>query len=105
MAYEPGDGLRYGITTLANMLAINLAPGKCLTNTVTLTNAPPKFRLFCEIRDLGAERRIWSVNFFMPNSKAQHFIELRRKEWDIAAPTTEWIELKSFTNQTTFTAP
>ena len=103
MAYEAEDGTRCGITTLANMLSINLAPGKCLTNTVTLNNAPPKFRLFCQIRDLRAEMRICSVYLFMPKSTAQRFVQARRRQMKVPPPTTEWIELKTFTNQTTRT--
>jgi hypothetical protein len=100
MAYETGVGFRYGITPLANLLTINLAPGKCLTNTVTLTNAPAKFRLSCELRDLGAEFRIGSMKFIMPKEMARRFFESRIKEWDLPPPATQWIEVKTVTNKT-----
>jgi len=100
MAYEAGGGMRYGMTTLSNLLTINLAPGKCLTNTVTLTNAPEKFRLLCDVRDLGAEFWIWSPGLIMPKGMAQRHVESRRKQWDLPSPATQWIEVKPVTNQT-----
>ena len=54
----PGSGnLGLGLGVLANTLKLNLAPGAALTNTVSVTNPPPRFRLLVEVRDLASERR------------------------------------------------
>ena len=96
IAYETGGGMRYGITPLANNLTLYLAPGKCLTNTCTLSSAPKKFRLSCELRDTRAEMRNGIVSLFMPKSAAGRFL----KKTDIPPTTTEWIEWNTVTNPT-----
>jgi hypothetical protein len=42
---------------LANTLKLSLAPGTALTDTVQVTNAPPRFRLHVKARDLSSEPR------------------------------------------------
>jgi|SRR5579862_583640 len=52
----PGT-IGWGLGNLANSLKLNLPRGAVLTNTVRLTNPPPRFRLLVETRDLAWERR------------------------------------------------
>ncbi len=54
----PGSGnLGLGLGVLANTVKLNLAPGAALTNAVSVTNPPPRFRLLVGVRDLASERR------------------------------------------------
>ncbi len=52
----PGT-IGFGLRVLANTLKLNLAPGTALTDTVQVTNAPARFRLLVEARDLSSEQR------------------------------------------------
>ena len=54
---HPGT-IGFGLGALANSLKLNLAPGAALTNSVSVTNPLPRFRLLVEVRDLAWERRI-----------------------------------------------
>jgi len=54
------------LTPMVNQLKVNLAPGASLTNTVAITNPPPRFRLKVPLRDLAAEIWGWQVFRFIP---------------------------------------
>jgi hypothetical protein len=81
------------LTYMVNHLKINLAPGASLTNTVFLTNPPPRFRLKLQMRDLADEGRGWPlpVGRLLPEPWRSKFVEWdlkRHKRWD---PASGWI--------------
>jgi hypothetical protein len=82
------------LTDLANQLKINLAPGATLTNTVCVTNPPPRFRLRVYVRDLAAERRGFPLYRIVGRALALKVVEwrLKRQNTDIVLPASPWIE-------------
>ena len=75
---------------MVNQLRLNLAPGASLTNTVVITNPPPRFRLKVLLRDLLRERWNLAVNGFLP-----HPLASRLQKWrENAPPASAWIETK-----------
>jgi hypothetical protein len=98
----PGT-IGFGLGVLANTLKLNLAPGEALTNSVRLTNPPPRFRLVIETRDLGAERRrapIDLLNFFL--SKITH--RRTTSQYSIPLARSPWIENDTLSTATQNTA-
>ena len=91
-AFILDSGGEYGmwLTCVVNQLRINLIPGGSLTNTVLVTNAPPRFRLKVPLRDLAAERRDWTGRAirFLPSRWADNWMKQREKP----QPTTAWIQ-------------
>jgi hypothetical protein len=78
------------LTRMVNQLRINVVPGASLTNTLLVTNAPPRFRLKVALRDLAAERRDWAgmAIHFLPRRWAGKLERQREKP----LPTSAWIE-------------
>jgi hypothetical protein len=79
---------------LANQLKINLAPGATLTNTVCVTNPPPRFRLRVYVRDLAAERSGFPLHRIVGKALAMKVVEwrLKRQNPDIFLPASPWID-------------
>jgi hypothetical protein len=82
------------LTDRANQLKINLAPGATLTNTVCVTNPPPRFRLRVYVRDLDAEGSGFPLYRIMGKALAMKVVEwrLKRQNADIVLPASPWIE-------------
>ena len=82
------------LTTMVNQLKINLAPGASMTNTVVITNPPPRFRLKVPVRDLAAESWGSQASLFLPRAVARVANVPRRwllrKRLHIS-PASEWI--------------
>jgi len=79
----------------ANMMRINLAAGASLTNTVWITNPPPRFRLRTMVRDMHAEFS-WGIRQ-IPRSLAVRAGLLRQRQFlgspaSPTSPTSPWIE-------------
>lgn len=94
----PGT-IGFGLNALSNTLKLNLASGAALTNTVRLTNPPPRFRLFFEVRDLTLERRR------VPGELMRYLVAVmsRRQppsENSILLPHTPWIQNGTISNST-----
>lgn len=91
-AFILDSGGEYGmwLTRMVNQLKINLPPGGSLTNTVLVTNAPPRFRLKVPVRDLTVERRdlAGALIHFLPRNLAESLERRRAKP----PPTSAWIE-------------
>jgi hypothetical protein len=85
-------GTRVWLTDMVNSLKMNIAPGASLTNAVLLTNAPSRFRLKVTLRDLGAEKQVWSVYPILPKRLASKVVEWRRKGWLPEEPASDWIQ-------------
>lgn len=103
VALEPGTGTNptgvvfgVGLTALSNTLKLNLASGAALTNNLRLTNTPPRFRLFVEVRDLGAERRnaILELLRYLTKSRTLPF------QNSVPIVRSPWIENASISNST-----
>ena len=90
-----GGEHRMWLTRMVNQLKINLPPGRSLTNTVLVTNAPPRFRLQVPLRDLAAERLdlFGAAIHLLPSRWAQK-LDKQRKRPD---PTSDWIETTTST--------
>ena len=91
---SPAPGtIGVGLSTLANMLKINLAPGQALTNGVMLTNPPPRFRFRVEVRDLASERRAGVKTLFhIVASKVTFRKPTPYSSSAILLPASDWIE-------------
>lgn len=88
--YYPAGSRDHGawLGPLGNTLKLNLAPGASLTNSVSVTSPPPRFRLRATTRDLAAERRDlwrWSEKL-LRGPKNSMSLEM--------LPTSDWIEFK-----------
>ncbi len=100
-AYVLDTGSKSGkwLTPMVNHLKINLMPGGSLTNTLLITNAPPRFRLKVVIRDLVAERNwVWMTLRSMPVPLPLRLAEkLEKLEADQVGPlpASVWIEAPS----------
>jgi hypothetical protein len=82
-----------GLGVLANTLKINLGPGAALTNTVRLTNPPPRFRLLVEVRDLAAERHRAVTELLRYLAvKARLAKETHHDDHTVTLPASPWIE-------------
>ena len=90
----PGSGnLGLGLGFLANSLELNLAPRAALTNAVSLTNPPPRFRLLVEVRDLAAERQravMQLLRFLVAKATLGKLVP--RVDTTITLPASPWIE-------------
>jgi hypothetical protein len=86
------------LTDMANKLTINLASGVCLTNTVWVTNPPPRFRLRVELRDLAAEGRYSPLYRLMGRRLGEMVLEWRwrMKSPDVFVPASRWIERREY---------
>lgn len=102
----PGSGnLGLGLGVLANTLKLNLAPGAAVTNTVSVTNPPPRFRLLVEVRDLASERRrgVMELLRFLA-VKASLRKQTPRDDNSILLPASPWIQdgnVSTMTRRTT----
>jgi hypothetical protein len=82
-----------GLSTMANMLKVNLDRGDTLTNAIMLTNPPPRFRLLVEARDLALERREAVPRLFWiiaVKTKLRRSTPYHSKA--MLLPTTDWID-------------
>jgi hypothetical protein len=95
---ETSAGKRSMVTSMVNSLAVNLAPGVSLTNSVLLTNAPFRFRLYCIIRDLNAETGVWGFTSGWPKFLGARWVESQRHRWDLPFQYTDWVDLGAVTN-------
>src|SRR5882672_830491 len=66
----PAGSVGMWLSDVKNDLKLNLAPGACLTNTVSITNPPPRFRLRVATRDFVEEVRDLHVRRFLPGPLA-----------------------------------
>ena len=91
-AFVLDSGGEYGmwLTRMVNQLRINLTPGASLTNTVLVTNAPPRFRLKVPLRDLAAERGDWVGRAI--RSLPDRWVEKLKAQRGEPEPATPWIE-------------
>ncbi len=91
-AFILDNGGKFGtwVTDMTNQVRLHITPGASLTNTLLVTNAPPRFRLKVMLRDLAAERRDWAgvVIHFLPDGLAE---KLKRRR-EVPPPTSAWIE-------------
>jgi len=90
---DSGGELRMYLTRVVNQLTINLAPGASLTNTVVVTNPPPRFRLKVPLRDLGQTVN-GPIDAFLPRPWAAKLQTWRRKP-PPEEPASAWIESKA----------
>jgi hypothetical protein len=92
------DNVGTVLTDMANKLTINLASGFCLTNTVWVTNPPPRFRLRVELRDLAAERRYAPVYRLLGTRLGMMLDKWRwrMKSPDVFVPASRWIERRDY---------
>lgn len=81
--YYPAGSPVHGtwLADIGNTMILNLAPGASLTNTVSVTSPPPRFRFRAEVRDFDAERRA---------------LYRRPADDQLAMPTSSWIELRAY---------
>jgi hypothetical protein len=90
-----------GLSRIANLLKINLAPGEALTNTILLTNPPPRFRLLVEARDLAAERRTGVKQVFLIlASKVTLHKPVPYANTTITLPASSWIDAGAISTTT-----
>jgi hypothetical protein len=83
---------------IGNTLKLNLVSGSSITNTVGITNAPTRFRLRAEVRDLAAERH----RPILPSRLGASVASVLPRRWqeklngtrEIPMATSEWIEPK-----------
>lgn len=93
---EPGTNT-LSLGDCANGLKLFLAPQQCLTNTVVLTNPPPRFRLKASVRDL--EKHVSSGKFLVNLSRVTHgaferFFGKVNLEGELQEPITPWIDTR-----------
>ena len=100
--YPPGSGnIGLGLGVLANTLKLNLGHGAALTNAVSVTNPPPRFRLLVEVPDLASERRRGVVGLLRFLAvKATLLKETRDDDNSIILPASPWIEDGSVSTMT-----
>jgi hypothetical protein len=92
-ALDSGGEHPVAITRIANTLKLNLASAASLTNTITLTNPPTRFRVQACVRDLTGEvraLRIGQVLSVFPQSWSR---SLQARLNSLQTPATEWIEM------------
>lgn len=93
--WPPGSG-NYGLCLgeMANKLRVNLASGASLTNSVWITNPPPRFRLRVNVRDLVAESRGLPIDRVVGKAAAMKVAQWRQKRQNVDAflPASAWIE-------------
>lgn len=96
--YYPAGSRAHGgwLAPAANTLKLNLPPGASLTNSVRVTNPPPRFRLKAITRDLAAEGRNWWV---VPVARRlpQRWSEKLERRLEMPMPSSDWIEIKMTT--------
>ncbi len=80
---EAEDGRAMWLAPVANTTKLTLAPGATFTGTVTLTNPPQSFRLQAALRDLQAEKRVFSSAAFLPGPLREKFLAWRKKDYTL----------------------
>ena len=103
-AYWPAGNRDHGawLGPIGNTLKLNLAPGASLTNSVSVTNPPPRFRFRATTRDFAAERRgMWVKLLALPQRWSENFLsrlQLAKPPQEPMPvekpmPTSDWIEV------------
>jgi hypothetical protein len=91
-------GLQYGLQLgrgLVNQGKLNLAPGATLTDTVRITNPPPRFRLKVPIRDFAAEPRRSTGYRIVLGYVAQKLMDWHLLRSSLQPPVSSaWVETK-----------
>jgi hypothetical protein len=84
----PSGSVGKHLGRVRNDLKLNLAPGASLTNSVVMSNVPPRFRLRVLVRDLEAEGGAFPLSL-LPDSLRRNLLESRPQK---PLPASEWIE-------------
>jgi hypothetical protein len=84
------------LTDGGNQIRIRLAPGQCLTNTVMLTNPPPRFRLMVSVRDFEDREALGLFYLFLSRASfgaLDKWLGYGTVERKGQQPVTPWIQI------------